>query len=51
MVSRQSKTRISDTDKAYFREIFKLNANADEKIDINGLNEIFKMVGFTPNDK
>ena len=51
MNSRQSKTRISDADKMYFREIFTLNQNENQKIDHNGLNEIFKMVGFTPNDK
>lgn len=35
----------------YFREIFTLNANADSKIDQKGLDEIFKMVGFVPNEK
>ena len=35
----------------YFREIFTLNQNENQKIDHNGLNEIFKMVGFTPNEK
>ena len=51
MASRTTKTRISETDKRYFREIFDLNANSDKKIDQKGLDEIFKMVGFTPNDK
>ena len=51
MASKNSKTRISDQDKRYFREIFTLNQNADQKIDVNGLDEIFKMVGFTPNEK
>ncbi len=51
MNTRQSKTRISDADKMYFREIFTLNQNENQKIDHNGLNEIFKMVGFTPNEK
>ena len=51
MASKNSKTRISDQDKRYFREIFTLNQNAEQKIDAKGLDEIFKMVGFTPNDK
>ena len=51
MASKSSKTRISDQDKRYFREIFNLNQNADQKIDQKGLDDIFKMVGFTPNEK
>ena len=51
MASRTTKTRISETDRRYFREIFALNQNADQKLDQKGLDEIFKMVGFTPNDK
>ncbi len=40
-------------DKKYFREIFTLNATGEgkDKINFQGLEEIFKMVGFTPNDK
>ena len=51
MASKSNKTRISDQDKRYFREIFNLNQNADQKIDQKGLDDIFKMVGFTPNEK
>ena len=51
MASKQSKTRITETDRRYFREIFTLNQNADGKIDAKGLDEIFKMVGFNPNEK
>ena len=52
-MNRQSKTRISDMDKKYFREIFTLNATGEgkDKINLQGLEEIFKMVGFTPNEK
>ena len=45
------KTRINETDRGYFREIFNLHANADQKIDLEGLNKIFEMVGFVPNEK
>ena len=59
-MNRGSKTRISDMDKKYFREIFNLNAIDDEgnmqgpnrdKLNLEGLNKIFEMVGFEPNEK
>ena len=59
-MNRGSKTRISDMDKKYFREIFYLNSIDDEgntvgpnrdKLNLEGLNKIFEMVGFEPNDK
>eukprot|EP00351_Strombidinopsis_sp_SopsisLIS2011_P003990 CAMPEP_0116870428 /NCGR_PEP_ID=MMETSP0463-20121206/318_1 /TAXON_ID=181622 /ORGANISM="Strombidinopsis sp, Strain SopsisLIS2011" /LENGTH=55 /DNA_ID=CAMNT_0004506919 /DNA_START=26 /DNA_END=193 /DNA_ORIENTATION=- len=50
MTQRTGKTRITDMDKKYFREIFLLNA-VEEKIDYEGLCKIFEMVGFEPNEK
>lgn len=38
-------------DKIYFREIFGLHQNKDEKIDYEGLCKIFEMVDFKPNEK
>lgn len=60
MVNRGSKTRIHEMDRKYFREIFALNSIDDEgntegpnrdKLNYEGLNKIFEMVGFEPNDK
>ena len=59
-MSNRNKARISDMDKKYFREIFQLNAIDDEgndegpnrdKLNLTGLNKIFEMVGFEPNEK
>ena len=59
-MSNRNKARISDMDKKYFREIFQLNAIDDEgndvgpnrdKLNLAGLNKIFEMVGFEPNEK
>lgn len=59
-MQRGSKTRISDMDKKYFREIFNLNAIDDQgnqtgenrdKLNHEGLKKIFEMVGFQPNEK
>ena len=44
-------TKISSLDKKYFREIFLLHANAQQKITYEKLQEIFVMVDFKPNDK
>jgi len=47
-----SKSKINTTDRAYFREIFMLKANKEsQNIDLQGLNDIFEMVGFSPNEK
>ena len=60
VANRGSKTRISDMDKKYFREIFNLNAIDDNgnttgpernKLNYEGLMKIFEMVGFEPNEK
>ena len=50
MTSRGGKTKISEMDKKYFREIFLLHAK-DDKITYQGLQDIFEMVDFKPNDK
>ena len=42
---------ISAMDKKYFREIFNLHANENEKITYEGLQAIFEMVDFKPNEK
>ena len=47
---RGGKTKISEMDKKYFREIFNLHAQED-KITYEGLQKIFEMVDFKPNDK
>lgn len=44
------KSKISEMDKMYFREIFNLHQK-DEKIDYAGLCKIFEMVDFKPNEK
>ena len=59
MVSRPNNTyhqpRISELDRRYFHEIFKLEAHdrheghRDSRIDFAALERIFKMVGFEPN--
>ena len=48
--ARASKSKINDQDRKYFREIFKLHAK-DDNIDYEGLQKIFEMVDFKPNDK
>ena len=50
MQGRGGKTKISEMDKKYFREIFNLHAQ-DDKINYEGLQKIFEMVDFKPNDK
>ena len=49
-MSRGGKTKISEMDKKYFREIFNLYSE-NEKITHDGLNKIFEMVDFKPNEK
>jgi len=49
-MSRVGKSKISEMDKKYFREIFNLHAK-DEKIDYAALCRIFEMVDFKPNEK
>ena len=49
-MSRAGKTKISEMDKKYFREIFNLYSD-NEKITHEGLNKIFEMVDFKPNEK
>ena len=56
MASKLRAQRISDRDYEYFKEIFQLNAenrdgSVEKRIDLNGLNRIFDMVGFEPNPK
>ena len=46
----KGKSKINEMDKKYFREIFQLHAK-DEKITYQGLQDIFEMVDFKPNDK
>lgn len=41
---------IKELDKRYFREIFALHA-VDDKINYEGLQRIFEMVDFKPNEK
>jgi hypothetical protein len=41
---------IKEIDKRYFREIFALHA-VDDKINFEGLQRIFEMVDFKPNEK
>eukprot|EP00347_Sterkiella_histriomuscorum_P015154 403358114 len=50
-MARAGKGKISELDKKYFREIFLLHANKDEKIDYEALCRIFEMVDFKPNEK
>ena len=51
-MSRGGKTKISEMDKKYFREIFNLHADQQtEKINYEGLQKIFEMVDFKPNEK
>ena len=52
----RNKSRISDLDEKYFKEIFNLNGevrdgDTNKRIDHAGLNKIFEMVGFEPNAK
>ena len=47
----KGKAKISEMDKKYFREIFNLHANENEKITYEGLQAIFEMVDFKPNEK
>ena len=45
--------RMNNVENQYFREIFQLkscDANK-QKLNREGLNAIFEMVGFMPNDK
>lgn len=49
-MARSGKSKISEIDKMYFREIFNLHQK-EEKIDYKGLCAIFEMVDFKPNDK
>ena len=49
-MNRGGKTKISEMDKKYFREIFSLHAQ-NEKITYEGLGKIFEMVDFKPNEK
>ena len=49
-MARAGKSKISEMDKMYFREIFNLHSK-DEKIDYDGLCKIFEMVDFKPNEK
>ena len=49
-MSRGGKTKISEMDKKYFREIFNLHA-VEDKINYEGLQKIFEMVDFKPNEK
>lgn len=49
-MARAGKSKISEMDKLYFREIFNLHQK-DEKIDYQGLQKIFEMVDFKPNEK
>jgi len=44
------KSKISEMDKRYFREIFNLQAT-DDRISYDGLCKIFEMVDFKPNEK
>lgn len=41
---------IKEIDKRYFREIFALHA-VEDKINYEGLQRIFEMVDFKPNEK
>ena len=54
-VANHSAPRITDLDRNYFKEIFKLEAKTidgqKERIDEEALGKIFSMVGFEPNDK
>ena len=49
-MARPGKSKISEMDKKYFREIFSLHSK-DDKIDYDGLCKIFEMVDFKPNEK
>jgi len=49
-MARAGKSKISEMDKRYFREIFNLHAKED-KIDYEALCNIFEMVDFKPNEK
>jgi Ca2+-binding EF-hand superfamily protein len=51
-MSRAGKSKISELDKKYFREIFMLHADKEsDKIDYEALGKIFEMVDFKPNEK
>lgn len=51
-MSRAGKSKISELDKKYFREIFMLHADKEsDKIDFEALQRIFEMVDFKPNEK
>ena len=50
-MDKRNNSRIDERDKKYFREIFEMNTNKDGRIDLAGLNAIFEVVGFVPNDK
>ena len=45
--------RMNNVENQYFREIFQLKSCDANKSKLNrdGLNAIFEMVGFMPNDK
>ena len=46
--------KLNDKDKNNLTEIFKLEAQKEvpkNRVDLNGLNSIFKTVGFEPNVK
>ena len=47
----KGKSKISVMDQKYFREIFQLEADKDEKIDYAALCRIFEKVDFKPNEK
>ena len=49
-MNKDRQPRISPTDKKYFREIFQLHCK-DDKLNREGLFDIFTMVGFEPNEK
>lgn len=52
-MSRAGKSKISELDKKYFREIFMLHADKEQgdKIDYAALCRIFEQVDFKPNEK
>ena len=47
----KNNTKITTLDKKYFREIFMLHAESDQKINYDQLQQIFIMVDFKPNEK
>ena len=51
-MSKGGSNKISTIEQAYFREIFDLHASKTEgKLTYEGLNELFEMVAFKPNEK